>query len=240
MIGLPRVTPWRWLLPPARGLAPASVVVVEAWLGPRMSADRLAVALAAALAHALIPNGGRRVMLIQLDPGTLRGKKCLTHIRVITALENGRNPGDVSHRSPDASFAYGGELKVKLAMHTSPALVDPSPPDCASPVPGPPCHTIGVVLVAGVGCDLIFGDRFKLMMGRSPSSSPSSAISTWREASSSELVSTSSVDSSATVANGLPSWKGRGSRWATSRSSASSRSESFIPSNLRSALRVWR
>jgi ribonuclease HI len=78
------------------------------------------------------------------------------------------------------------------------------------------------------------------MMGRSPSSSPSSAISTWREASSSELVSTNSVDTSATAANGLPSWKGRGSRWATRRASASSRSESFTPSNVQSAPRVWR
>jgi hypothetical protein len=31
------------------------------------------------------------------------------------------------------------------------------------------------------------------------------------------------------VANGLPSWKGKGSRWATSWSSASSRSEGFMP-----------
>jgi hypothetical protein len=67
------------------------------------------------------------------------------------------------------------------------------------------------------------------MMGRSPSSSPSSAISTWWETSSSELESTSSIDSSATVANGLPSWKGKGSRWATSRSSALSRSEGSMP-----------
>jgi hypothetical protein len=67
------------------------------------------------------------------------------------------------------------------------------------------------------------------MMGKLPSSSPSSAISTWRETSSLELASTSSVDSSATVANSLPSWKGKGSRWATSRPSASSRSESSIP-----------
>jgi hypothetical protein len=39
-------------------------------------------------------------------------------------------------------------------------------------------------------------------VGKSPSSS---AISTWREISSSELSSTSSVNSSTTVANGLPS-----------------------------------
>jgi hypothetical protein len=30
MIGLSWVTPWRWLLPPARGLTPASVIVVAA------------------------------------------------------------------------------------------------------------------------------------------------------------------------------------------------------------------
>jgi hypothetical protein len=60
-----------------------------------------------------------------------------------------------------------------------------------------------------------------LAMGKSPSPSPSSAISTWRETSSSELASTSSVDPFATVANGLPSWKGKSSRCATSRSSAS-------------------
>jgi hypothetical protein len=126
------------------------------------------VALAAALAHALILDGGRRVMLIQLDPGPLRVKKCLTHIQVITALEDGHNPGDVGHRSPDASFTYGGELKVKLAMHRSPALVGPSPPDCAGPVPGPSRLTIGVILVAGVGCDLIFRDRFKFDDGKIP------------------------------------------------------------------------
>jgi hypothetical protein len=168
MVDLSQVTPWRWLLPPARGLAPASVVIVEAGLRSRMSASRSAVALAAALAHALIPDGGRRVMPIQLNLGPLRVKKCLTHIRVITALEDGRDPGDVGHWSPEASFAYGGELKVKLAMHRSPAFVDPSPPDCAGPVPGPPRLTIGVVLVAGVGCDLVFGDHFKFDDGKIP------------------------------------------------------------------------
>jgi hypothetical protein len=91
-------------------------------------------------------------MLIQLDPGPLRVKKCLTHIRVITALKDGRNPGDVGHRSPEALFAYGGELRVMFAMHRSPPLVSPPPLDCAGPVPGPLCLAIGVVLVAGVGC----------------------------------------------------------------------------------------
>jgi hypothetical protein len=105
-------------------------------------------------------------MLIQLDPGPLRVKKCLMPIRVITALEDGCNPSDVGHRSPEALFASDDELKVKLAMHRSPALIDPSPPDCAGPVPGPPRLTIGVVLVAGVGCDLIFRDRFKFDDGK--------------------------------------------------------------------------
>jgi hypothetical protein len=164
MVDLSRVTPWRWLLPPARGLAPVSVVIVEAGLRLRTSASRSA----AALAYALIPDGGRQVMLIQLDLGPLRVKKCLMHVRVITALEDGRNPGDVGHRSPEASFAYGGELKIKLAMHRSSALVEPSPPDCAGPVPGPPCLTIGIVLVAGVGYDLVFGDCFKFDDGKIP------------------------------------------------------------------------
>jgi hypothetical protein len=95
-------------------------------------------------------------VLIQLDPGPLRVKKCLTHIRIVTALEYGRNPGDVGHRSPEAPFAYGGEFRVKLMLHRSPALIDPPPPDCAGSVPGPPCLTIGVIFGAGVGCDLIF------------------------------------------------------------------------------------
>jgi hypothetical protein len=107
-------------------------------------------------------------MLIQLDLGPLRVKKCLTNTWIITALEDGRNPGDVGHRSPEASFAYGGELKVKLAKHRSPALVDPSPSDRAGPVPGPPRLTIGVILVVGVGCDLIFRDRFKFNDGKIP------------------------------------------------------------------------
>jgi hypothetical protein len=78
------------------------------------------------------------------------------HIRIVTTLEYSRNPGDVGHRSPEAPFAYGGEFRVKLAMHRSPALIDPSPLDCAGFVLGPPCLTIGIVFVAGIGCDLIF------------------------------------------------------------------------------------
>jgi hypothetical protein len=36
-------------------------------------------------------------LLIQQDPGPLHIKKCLTPIRIITALEDGRNPGNVGH-----------------------------------------------------------------------------------------------------------------------------------------------
>jgi hypothetical protein len=160
MIGLSRMTPLRWLLPPARGLAPASIVVAE--LMSRTAASRSTVSLAPALTHALLPDGGHRVVLIQLDPGPLRVKECLMHVRIMTALEDGRHPSDVGHRSPETLFAYNGELRVKLAMHRSPTLVGPPPPDCAGPVPGPPRLTIGIVLVAGVGRDLIFGDHFKV------------------------------------------------------------------------------
>jgi hypothetical protein len=58
MIGLSRVTPRRWLLPPARGLAPASVVVVVARLKSRVAASRSAVSLAPTLTHALLPDVG--------------------------------------------------------------------------------------------------------------------------------------------------------------------------------------
>jgi hypothetical protein len=160
MIGLSRMTPLRWLLPPARGLAPASIVVAE--LMSRTATSRSAVSLAPTLTHAFRPNGGRRVVLIQLDPSPLRVKECLTHVQIMTALEDGRHPGDVGHLSPETPFAYSGELRVKLAMHRSPTLVGPPSSDCAGPVPGPPRLTIGVVLIAGVGRDLFFGDRFKV------------------------------------------------------------------------------
>jgi hypothetical protein len=115
MIGLSRMTPLRWLLPPARSLAPASVVVAE--LVSRTAASRFAMSLAPTLTHALLPDGGRWVVLIQLDPSPLRVKESLAHIRIMTALEDGRHPGNVGHRSPETPFAYGGELRVKLAMH---------------------------------------------------------------------------------------------------------------------------
>jgi hypothetical protein len=90
------------------------------------------------------------------------------HFWNMAALEDGRYPGDVGHRSPEAPFAYRGELRVKLAMHRSPTLVGPPPPDCAGPIPGPPCLTISVVLVTGVGRDLIFVDHFKVDNGKIP------------------------------------------------------------------------
>jgi hypothetical protein len=145
MIGLSQMAPLRWLLPSARGLAPTSIVVAE--LMSRTAASRSAVSLAPTLTHALLPDGGRRVVLIQLDPSPLRVKECLTHVRIMTALEDGRHPGDVGHWSPETPFAYSGELRVKLAMHRSPTLISSPPPDCAGPVPGPPRLTIGIVLV---------------------------------------------------------------------------------------------
>jgi hypothetical protein len=166
MIGLLRMTPLWWLLPPGRGLASASVVVAE--LMSRTATSRSAVSLTPTLTHALLPDGGRQVVLIQLDPSPLRIKECLAHFRIMTAFEDGRHPGDVGHRSPETPFTYGGELRVKLAVHRSPTLVGPPPPGYAGPVPGPPRLTIGVILVVSVGCDLIFGDRFKVDEGKTP------------------------------------------------------------------------
>jgi hypothetical protein len=166
MIGLSRVTPRRWLLPPAGGLAPASVVVVVAGLKSRTTTSHSAVSLAPTLTHALLPDGGSWILLIQLDLGPLRVKKCLTHIRIVTALQDGRNPGNVSHRGPETPFAYSNKLRVKLAIHISPALVGPPSLDCAGPVPGPPCLAIGVVLFTSVGSGLIFRDRFEVDDGK--------------------------------------------------------------------------
>jgi hypothetical protein len=112
MIGLSQVASWRWLLPPARGLTPASVVVVVATLRSRTAACRSIVSLASAFAHALLPDGGRRVLLIKLNPSSLRVTKCLTQIWIVTALENSSYPGDVGHRSPEASLSYGSEFGV--------------------------------------------------------------------------------------------------------------------------------
>jgi hypothetical protein len=92
MIGLSRITPWRWLLPPARGLTPATVVVIAA-LRSGMAACRLTMSLASAFAHAFLPEGRRQVLLIKLNPSPLRVTKCLTHVRIVTALEYGLNPG---------------------------------------------------------------------------------------------------------------------------------------------------
>jgi hypothetical protein len=51
-------------------------------------------------------------------------------------------------------------------MHKSHALIDPPPAGCVSSVPGPPCLTIGIVFVIGVGCGLIFRYRVKFDDGQ--------------------------------------------------------------------------
>jgi hypothetical protein len=160
------MTPLRWLLPPDRCLAPTGIVVADLVL--RTATSRSTTSLTSTLVHAFFPDGGRRIVLIQLDPSPLRVEKCLTYLRIVAALEDGRHPGDVGHRTPETPLAYGGELRVKLVMHRSPTLIGPSPPNCAGLVPGPPRLTIGVVLVASVGRDLIFGDRFKVDDGTIP------------------------------------------------------------------------
>jgi hypothetical protein len=100
MIGLSWVTPRSWLLPPARGLAPTSVVVVVPGLKFRATASRSAVSLAPILTHALLPDGGSWILLIQLDPGPLHVKECLAHVRIVDALEDGRDPGKLIVAEP--------------------------------------------------------------------------------------------------------------------------------------------
>jgi hypothetical protein len=111
--GLSQMTPLRWLLPPARGLAPTCVVVADLVL--RTTTSRSTASLASALVHALFPDDGRWIMLIQLDPSPLRIEECLTYLQVMAALEDGCDPGDVGHRSPEAPLACGGKLRVELS-----------------------------------------------------------------------------------------------------------------------------
>jgi hypothetical protein len=137
-----------------------------AGLKSRATASRSAVSLAPTLSHAFLPDGGSWILLIQLDPGPLRVKECLAHVRIVAALEDGHNPGNIGHRGPETPFAYSNKLRVKLAIHRSPTLVDSPSPDHAGPVPGPPRLAIGVVLFASVGSGLIFRDRFEVDDGK--------------------------------------------------------------------------
>jgi hypothetical protein len=77
-----------------------------------MAACRSTVSLASTFAHALLPDGGRLVLLIKLNPSSLRVTKCLTQVWIITTLEYSSYPGDVGHRSPKALLAYGSEFGV--------------------------------------------------------------------------------------------------------------------------------
>jgi hypothetical protein len=113
MIGLSRVASWRWLLPPASGLTPTSiVVVVVASLRSRTAACRSTVRLAAAFAHVFFSDGGRRILLIELNPYPLRVAKCLAQVWVITAFEYGSDPSNVGHRGSEAPLAHSGEFSV--------------------------------------------------------------------------------------------------------------------------------
>jgi hypothetical protein len=67
LIGLSRVTPWRWLLPPARGLTPAGVVVVVAAVRSGTDAYCSTMSLASAFAHVLLPEGRRAGFVDQAE-----------------------------------------------------------------------------------------------------------------------------------------------------------------------------
>jgi hypothetical protein len=100
------MTPLRWLLPPDRGLAPTGVVVADLVL--KTATSRSTASLTLTLVHTFFPDGGRRIVLIQLDPSPLRVEECLTYLRIVAAPEDGRHPSDVGHRSLETPLAYGG------------------------------------------------------------------------------------------------------------------------------------
>jgi hypothetical protein len=112
MIGLSRVASWTWLLPPASGLTSASVAVVIASLRLRTATCRSTVRLAAAFAHVFFSDGGRRVLLIELNPCPLLVAKCLVQVWMVTAFEYGSYPGDVGHGSSEAPLAHGSEFSI--------------------------------------------------------------------------------------------------------------------------------
>jgi hypothetical protein len=105
LIGLSWVASWRWLLPPASGLTPTSVVVVIALLRSRMAACRSTVRLVAAFADVFFSDGRRRVLLIKLNPCPLRVAKCLAQVWIVASFKYGSDPGDVGHGSSKASLA---------------------------------------------------------------------------------------------------------------------------------------
>jgi hypothetical protein len=112
MTGLSRVASWRWLLPPASGLTPASIVVVVASLRSRTTTCHSTVKLAVAFAHVFFFDGGCRVLSIKLNPCLLRVGKCLVQVWIVTTFEYGSYPGDVGHGSSEAPLAHGGKFGV--------------------------------------------------------------------------------------------------------------------------------
>jgi hypothetical protein len=112
MIGLSRVASRRWLLPPASGLTPASIVVVIAALRLRTAACHSTVSLAAAFAHMFFSDSGHRVLLIELDPCPLRVAKCFMQVWIVTAHKYGGYPSDVGHRSSEAPLAHSGKFGI--------------------------------------------------------------------------------------------------------------------------------
>jgi hypothetical protein len=77
-----------------------------------MAACRSTIRLAPAFAHMFFSDGRRWVLLIELNPCPLRVAKCLAQVWIVATFEFGSYPGDVGHRSSEASLAHGGEFGV--------------------------------------------------------------------------------------------------------------------------------
>jgi hypothetical protein len=134
-------------------------------LRSRTAACCSTVRLTAAFAHVFFSDGGRRVLLIKLNPCPLRVAKCLAQVWIVAAFEYGSYPSDVGHGTSEAPLSHSGDSasssrcidrmrSLTLLRRTARALFL-----------APSCLTLSVIFVTDVGCGLVFGYHIKCVDG---------------------------------------------------------------------------